>query len=331
VDWKNSKVKILAAQKTYGIVLAVVIMLVAKFLAAYIPNLGVTILALMLGIIVRQLIPNFSKFTPGVVWSEKYVLETAIVFIGFGFEINKFSKIGTSTILMITVSIIVVILISLLLGKIFGSNNNKLYWLLGAGSAICGSSAIGATAPLIEAKEEETGLSLAVVNVLGLIGMILLPLIAAAFQFSSVDTGIFLGGILQSVGHVVSAGFAVSDEVGQFSTVVKMGRVAFLIPFLLIIFFLFRKRSNGTKIKLPLFILFFLIAVLISQLNIFNANAIKQITKLGDGLLNIGMAAIGLKINIKSLWKISGKAFFAGGIIFIFQIILYFLFITVKL
>lgn len=316
--------------KLLGIVLALIIMIIAKFLSGYLPTLGTALLALILGISVRQILINFSPFSSGVSWTEKYILETAIVFIGFGFEISKFKEIGLSTLTIIFGSIIVIVLLALLLQKLMGKEDGKLFWLLGAGSAICGSSAIGATAPLIQAKEEETGISMAVINLLGLMGMILLPLIAVGLSFSQVQTGILLGGILQSVGHVVGSAFAINPEVGQIATVVKMGRVAFLVPFLLIVYFLFRKKADGTKLKFPLFILFFLLAVLISQIGILNSETIKFLSKSGDTLLNIGMAAIGLKINIKSLWKISGKALIGGTIIFIFQIILFVAFLLIK-
>lgn len=305
-------------------------MFIAKFLSGYIPNLGTALLALTLGVLVRQILTDFFPFSDGVVWTEKYVLETAIIFIGFGFEISKFKEIGFSTLTLIFGNIFLIILLALLLQKLFGKENEKLFWLLGAGSAICGSSAIGATAPLIQAKEEETGISLAVINLLGLLGMVLLPIIAVGLSFSNLETGILLGGILQSVGHVVGSAFAINSEVGQFATIVKMGRIAFLVPFLLIVYFLFRKKSDGTKLKFPLFILFFLLAVLISQFGFLNSEYLKFLSKSGDTLLNIGMAAIGLKINIKSLWKISKKALIGGTIIFTFQIILFVTFLLIK-
>lgn len=307
--------------KISGIVLAVVIMIVAKFLSAYMPALGTALIALMLGIIIRQFLPNYLFFSQGVTWTEKYILEAAIVFIGFGFQVTTFQKIGFSTLSAIFLSIVLIIILALFLQKLFGKKDSNLFLLLGAGSAICGSSAIGATAPLINSNEEETGISLAVINVLGLLGMVLLPIIATALEFSNIETGIFLGGILQSVGHVVGAGFSMNEEIGEFATVVKMGRVAFLVPFLLVVFFLFKKKKGNTKIKFPLFILFFLMAVFISQIGIFNSETLKYLSKSGDTLLNIGMAAIGLKINIKSLWNISGKAFLVGMIIFVFQIV----------
>lgn len=313
---------ILSKNRIPGILLAVILMIAAEFLSGYLPGLGTALPALILGVVLRHIIADFSRFLPGVEWSEKYILETAIVFIGFGFQVTKFSALGISTLGIIGASIVAIVLVALLLQKLMGRDSG-LYWLLGAGSAICGSSAIGATAPLIKAREEETGVSLAVINLLGLLGMIVLPVLAVGLRFSNIETGVFLGGILQSVGHVVGAAFSINNEIGQIATVVKMGRVAFLIPFLLIVYFLFRKNNDGSKPKFPLFILFFLAAVLLSQSGLFSAEVLKHLSETGDTLLNIGMAAIGLKINIKSLWKISGKALIAGTVIFVIQIVIY--------
>src|SRR5690554_3483673 len=84
-------------KKFYGIALAVVIMLTASFLSGYIPNIGTALLALILGVVIRQSLPNFSPFFNVFAWSKKYILETAIVFIGIGFKISKFKNIVLST------------------------------------------------------------------------------------------------------------------------------------------------------------------------------------------------------------------------------------------
>ncbi len=298
-------------------------MLVAKILAIYLPFLGTALLALLLGVFVHQLMKSFHVFSEGVVWSEKYILETAIVFIGFGFEFSKFQEVGINTLAVIFFSILVIILISYLFHRFSRTKNAKLFLLLGIGSAICGSAAIGATSPIVQAKEEETGAALTVINLLGVSGMILLPIIGKSLGFIDLQLGIFLGGILQSMGHVVGSSFALSEEIGQYATLVKMGRIAFLVPFVLIIYMLYRKKNDGTKMKFPLFIAFFLFAVFLSQIEIIPFAGIKFLAKTGDHLLNIGMAAIGLKINLKSLWNISGKALIVGSIIFGIQLVIY--------
>lgn len=310
-----------------GILLVLAVMIIANFLAVVIPYLGTALLSLLLGLIIRQLPFNFDKFIPGISWSEKYVLEAAVVLMGLGFNFSTLITAGASTVGIIFISIVVIILVVLLLQRVV-KGKDKLLWLLGAGSAICGSSAIGATAPLIRAKEEETGAAMAVINFLGLLGMLVLPVIAVFSGYNALDTGILLGGILQSVGHVAGASFSVSSEIGQLAMIVKMGRIIFLIPFLIFIYLLFRKNVDGTVLKFPLFIIFFLAAVLISQTGIISGELLKSFTKTGDILLNAAMAAIGLKINIRSLWKISGQALTAGLVIFILQIVMFTVFLA---
>lgn len=311
-----------------GVLLAVIVMLAAKGLSVVFPTLGAALLALLSGVIVRQFIKHFKPFQTGIVWAEKYVLETSTVLIGFGFQLRQLEMVGFSTIGFVILSVILVFLSAVLLRKLF-RGESTLYWLLGAGSAICGSSAIGATAPLLKSKEEETGISLAVVNLLGLAGMVLLPLIASLLHFSPTETGIFLGGVLQSMGHVVGASFSVSQEVGQIATIVKMSRIALLMPFLFVIYFLF-KRTDSSKVAFPVFIVFFAIAVIISQTDVFAPATLKTLSQTGEVLLNIALAAIGLKINLKSLWSVSGKAVLAGTLIFVFQILLFVAFLMMR-
>jgi len=314
---------------SFGIGLAVLIMLIAKLLAAFLPMLGAALLALLLGIIVRQLISKFELFQRGVAWTEKYVLETAIVLLGFGFQWQQIQEVGSSTFIVIVVSILLIMLLAMLMQKT-KPNYGKLFWLLGAGSAICGSAAIGATAPLIIAKEEETGISLAVINVLGLIGMLGLPLLATLLQYDTTETGILIGGILQSAGHVVGAGFALGDDVGEIATIVKMGRIAMLLPFLILVYFMFKSSQNTNRIKFPIFILLFAATMILGGFNALPPTITATIGKTSDWLFAIAMAAIGLKINLKAIWKISGKSLGYGAVIFGFQILFFLSFIALR-
>lgn len=310
-----------------GILLAVIVMLAAKGLSLLFPALGVALMALLSGIALRQILKHFKPFQSGIVWTEKYVLETSTVLIGFGFQLSQLETVGFFAIGFVMLSVVLVLIVSLLLCKFF-RGEGTLCLLVGAGSAICGSAAIGATAPLLKSKEEETGVSLAVVNLLGLLGMVLLPLIASLLHFSPAETGIFLGGILQSMGHVVGASFSISPEVGQIATIVKMSRIALLMPFLFILYFLFRQNSeNKTSVSFPLFIVFFAVSVMLSQTGVFSSAILKTFSQTGEVLLNVALAAIGLKINLKNLWNVSGRAILAGALIFVFQIAIYVAFI----
>lgn len=307
---------------TAGLLLISGITVGAYLSAPFIPGIGTALIALAAGLIIRQFIDNFTRFLPGVLFTEKYVLETSIILLGFGLELSKVKMLGAETGIIVTMSFIVLLAAAVLLKRIF-KDKGKLFWLLGAGSAICGSAAIGATAPIVKAKEEETGVSLAVINLLGLSGMILLPLLGSAFGWEAREIGILLGGILQSMGHVVGAAYAMGDDIGQLAVVVKMARVAFLFPFLLLVYYLFKKQNASTRTQFPVFILFFGLAVILSQINWMPITITSTLSSFGEILLNFAMAAIGLRIKIRNLIQISGKAMFSGSLIFLVQILFF--------
>src|SRR6218665_2926910 len=107
-----------------GILLAIAIMLIAKGLSVFISTLGTALIALLIGIIVRQFIRNFTSLHAGVTWSEKYLLEAAIVLIGFGFQLSQISSIGYGTAGFVMLSVFLVLGFALVLQKFFGYKGN---------------------------------------------------------------------------------------------------------------------------------------------------------------------------------------------------------------
>jgi len=312
----------LNTSKSPGLLLIAMITFVAMIVAPFIPGFGTALVALAGGMLVRQLLVQFDSYHSGVSWAEKYVLETAIVLIGFGLNLSQVQQLGSTSIILVISSFIVLLVTTLLLQKLF-RETGKLFWLLGAGSAICGSAAIGATAPIVRAKQEETGISLAVINVLGLLGMVSLPLIARVLNWGDVEMSLLLGGILQSMGHVVGVAYSLDDQIGQIAIIIKMARIAFLIPFLLIVYFIFKKNKSKLNARFPIFIIFFAITAILSQTSLIPDQALSGLATAGELLLTMAMVAIGLKINLREIFSISGKALLSGSMIFLVQIVFF--------
>ncbi len=304
-----------------GVAIAVTMAVLAHFLSPFIPYMGSVMLALIFGAIAGNTFMNGELCAPGIKFTEKKVLEAAIVLIGFGLEAHHLQTMGSSVMGILAASVFAVLTISYVLGKLFKSSNG-LSFLLGAGSAICGSSAIAATAPIVDADEEETGLSLAIINVLGIIGLVGLPALAHFIDFDDLQTATLLGSVLQSLGHVVASGYAMGDEVGEWAVVVKMGRILFMVPLLLALYFIKRNSKEGTKAKFPVFIALFVGSILLAQLEWLPVGWNAALDNVGDVLLTVAMAAIGSKIKVKPLLKISGKGIAQGISIFAFQIVL---------
>ena len=309
-----------------GALLATVIAITAITLASTSTFLSKTLTALVFGVIVGNLVKLPKYFSPGLKFIEKQLLEVSIVLIGFGFQLSTLQNLGLSTFIFLIVSVVIILWLAIFTGKKMGCKPG-LAMLMGAGSAICGSAAIAATAPLIKAKEEEIGLSLGIVNFLGLIGVVALPLFATVIDLNASDSGILIGGVLQSLGHVVASSYSLGTDIGDYATVVKMGRILLLIPLLLALYLLNRSKnksnSEETKIKFPYFILLFAVAVVTSQLNFVSEDVTGSLAYLGDVFLCIAMAAIGIKIQFKKLVQISGKGVIHGSLLFLFQILIF--------
>jgi uncharacterized integral membrane protein (TIGR00698 family) len=219
---------------------------------------------------------------------------------------------------------ILTIFSAVILGKFYGTNN-KLSLLLGIGNGVCGSSAISATAPIIKPKSDFIALSIAIVNLLGTIGIFLVPSIAIGLGFSDIDAGILIGNTLQAVGQVTAGGFSISNEAGISATTVKMGRILLLTPLILILTYIFNKDSVeqdiSNKIQVPLFIVFFIIFSLVSSFSLVNENVKHIISLISHFTLIVAMSAIGLTIHFKSI-KNDGKiAFKIASLVFLIQIV----------
>ncbi|MEX0966291.1 MAG: putative sulfate exporter family transporter [Bacteroidia bacterium] len=315
-----------------GLLLAAGLAALAIGLARYLPFAGSATLALLLGIVLGNAGPPFSRLVPGLSYAEKKVLEISIVLIGFGLNIRIFSQLGFSIWVFIGASVVVVMGVAFLIGKAVGLTS-RLSALLGAGSAICGSAAIGAVAPLIQSTKEETGLAIGIINALGTVGLLLLPAVITLMDYSDDAAGLMIGGVLQSMGHVAGAAFAVNDNIGTLATVIKMGRIVLIIPLLIILYFAGRGKSTEKKRGLkgfPLFILFFLASIGIAQIGAFPQALATQLSQAGNYLLIVAMVGIGFKIRIRPLFNIAGRALASGALIFVFQILLYLVYLNFK-
>ncbi|MCF8463601.1 MAG: putative sulfate exporter family transporter [Flavobacteriales bacterium] len=308
--------------KLVGVFAATAIACLAVLAGQFIPLFGSILLALVFGMVAGNTFLCGGNLKEGLKFSEKTLLEISIVFLGFGLDADSLRQLDLRLIVFLFFSIIFVIGITVGFGKMVGLST-RLSLLLGAGSAICGSAAIGATAPIIGAKDEEVGVSVGVVNLLGLIGIILLPNVSVLLRFTDFQSSVLLGGTLQAIGHVAASGFSINEHVGEWAMVVKMSRVIFLIPLLIVLFFVGRLPGRTAKFKFPVFIFFFAGTVYLNQLGLFSTELSKTLASVGNIIMAVAMAAIGLSIQIKPLLRISPKAMTLGAIVFVVQIAMF--------
>ena len=305
-----------------GLLAVIVISIAAFFLAKFIP-IGAVAIAIIVGIVVGNLIKLGDSYSKGITYAEKTLLGYAIALMGIQLDFTVLSALGIKTLFLIVSGMFVTIISAVFLGRYF-KIDSKLALMLGIGNGVCGASAISAAAPIVKADKNSIGISIAIVNLLGTIGIFLVPFIAFSFGLNDIDAGILIGNTLQAVGQVTAGGFSVSESAGVSATAVKMGRVLLLTPLIFILIYMFHVQSSEetTKgAKVPGFIIVFVLLSLVSSFG-FVTEFIKEIIATASHiLLVIAMAAVGLKIHFSSVKNDGKLALKIASIVFVIQIL----------
>ena len=321
------KILLFPAFKKYspGLVLCIVIALAAKLLASFIP-LGAVALAILVGILVGNFMRPGEKFKPGVTLSEKHLLSIAIALLGVKLDFMILKELGYKAIILVILGVAGTLLYSQIIARLF-KFNRRFALLLGIGNGICGSSAIAATERIIGAREEEVGLSIAIVNFLGTIGIFLVPFLATfILKLPETEVGVLVGNTLQAVGQVVAGGFSVGDVAGQTAIIIKMARILMLFPVVFILIIIFSGRSadaSGKKGKLtiPGFIIGFILLSMVPTFKLLPPEVIAVIGKISHYALIVAMAGIGMKITIQTILTEGKSALAVGASIFCLQLL----------
>jgi len=192
----------------------------------------------------------------------KKLLALSIVGLGFGINVDQAIQASADNIGLIVVSIFSTLLMGILLTRAF-KIDPKTGHLIASGTAICGGSAIAAVAPAIEANNEQASHALATVFILNSVALFVFPLVGHALQMSQYDFGLWSAIAIHDTSSVVGAASAYGDEALQIATTVKLARAMWIVPVALISALLF--KGQGKKVSVPLFILFYCLAIAIAH------------------------------------------------------------------
>ena len=301
-----------------GFLVALAVALVSMFLGKFVPALGAASIAIFLGMFVGNVFLNHKIFQSGYKYSESNLLSYSIVLLGATLSISTISQIGVNGVLFIVLQMTFTIIGALYIGKKLGFSENFRF-LMASGNAVCGSSAIAATSPVIDAKDDEKGIAITIVNVTGIVLMFLLPAISSFLYNNDIlHSSAMIGGVLQSVGQVVASGAMINDSVKDLATIFKIVRIIFLV----VVVFSFGELKNKTnaeiieeetadlkkkKIKIPWYVIGFFITCALFSANIISIDVSLACKEISHVLEIIALAAIGLRVNIKDLIK-QGKS-----------------------
>ncbi|MFQ9310128.1 MAG: YeiH family protein [Paraclostridium sordellii] len=315
-----------------GLIVSTIIGFISIFLSKFVPSLGAATISIFLGMILGNLFLNKTVFHEGYKFSETELLSYSIVLLGATLSVSTIMELGLGGIIFIVIQMAVTIVGAIYIGKKLGFSENFRY-LMASGNAVCGSSAIGATAPVIDADDKEKGIAITIVNVTGVVLMLLLPVLAGIlYNHELIKTSAIIGGTLQSVGQVVASGAMVNEATKDLATIFKIVRVILLV----VVVFVFGHLKNKTnaeilkeeeveivnkKIKIPWYVIGFFVTCALFSMNLIPIEASHIAKELSSKLEIIALAAIGLRVNFKDLIKQGKEVSLYGLFIGILQIL----------
>ena len=302
-----------------GLGLSVSVAVLAKIVAIFLPDLGGSTLAILFGIVLGNTFFKQEVLAVGTKFSESVLLEYSVVLLGFTVTFQTISHLGFNGLGYIIAMMATVISATILIGKRLGFSDNMSTMMAG-GNAVCGSSAIGAIAPSIGAKDDEKGQVITLVNLLGTVMMLTLPFLGTMLYGKDLlANSALLGGTLQSVGQVVAGASLINPETVSYAMLFKITRIIFLV----VVVFVFQQRAQkqGTaqvqhlkKVSVPWYVIAFLSVCILNSCvklpQFFNDGA----HQIGTWFETIALAAIGLRLDFKKFMK-EGLSFLTYGLL----------------
>jgi uncharacterized integral membrane protein (TIGR00698 family) len=246
----------------------------------------------------------------------KSLLQYSVVGLGFGMNLHASLASGREGMLFTIVSVVGTMLIGMLIGyKLLHVDRDTAY-LISSGTAICGGSAIAAVGPVIKAKPSSMSVALAIVFVLNAVALFIFPVIGHWLGLTQQEFGTWAAIAIHDTSSVVGAGAAYGEEALQVATTIKLTRALWIIPLALATSFIF--KSDGRKVTIPWFILYFIIAIV---LNTYLLDAVPAVGAAISGFarkcLTLTMFFIGASLSTDVLRSVGLKPFVQGLLLWI--------------
>ena len=287
------------AKAAKWVYVAIVLLLLFPFDKFDLPAASAPI-ALFVGLVFAFIFPMpFPKFNKK---GSKYLLQASVVGLGFGMSITEALKSGGQGMMFTIVSVISVMVLGVLIGYWFHLNRKTSY-LISAGTAICGGSAIAAVGPVLRADDEEMAVSLGVIFILNAIALFIFPPMGHYFGMTDEQFGTWAAIAIHDTSSVVGAGDAFSPEACKIATVIKCTRALWIIPLAFVTMFIFRNK-NSAKISIPWFIILFVVAMLVNTYLNLPAWLTEELVYIAKKLLVVTLFFIGASLSLATVKRV---------------------------
>ena len=299
-----------------GVLLSGVIAVPAWMVGRLLPVVGSPVMGLLLGMALA-FVKRPQLVEAGIKFTSKKLLQFAIILLGFEMNLFNVFSVGRQTLLLMAFTISAALLTAFFAGKLLKLDTNTKT-LIGVGSSICGGSAIAATAPVINANEEDVAQSISTIFLFNVIAAFLFPLLGHLLGMSDYSFGLWAGTAVNDTSSVVAAGYAYSDTAGDLAVIVKLTRTLMIVPITLVLAFVTsRKNTEQHKgysfVKIfPWFVIGFLLASVVRTFTPIPTGVTAWLAQAGKFVIVMAMAAIGLNTNIVKLVKNGLKPILLG-------------------
>lgn len=267
-------------------------------------------LGLAFALLCGQAYPKFNKKV------SKKLLQYSVVGLGFGMNLHASLASGKEGMMFTIVSVVGTMFVGMFIGRKLLKVNRDTSYLISSGTAICGGSAIAAVGPVIKAKDSDMSVALATIFVLNAIALFIFPVLGEWLGLTQQEFGTWAAIAIHDTSSVVGAGAAYGEEALQVATTIKLTRALWIIPLALVTSIIF--KSEGKKVSIPWFILWFIVAIL---LNTYVLDSVPEVGKVISGLarkgLIITMFFIGASLSTDVLKAVGVKPLVQGVLLWL--------------
>lgn len=294
-----------------GVILLVIVAFIAQQLGKNFPLIGGTVIAIFLGVFIRNGLSVKPVYEAGIVFTQKKLLKFAIILLGTSLSIAEVLAIGGQAITIIFIVVVAGILLTIWFGKLLKVDKD-LGLLIGIGTAICGATAITATKSLLDSKGVQVAYAISTIFLFNLIATLLYPVLGHAFDMDQTVFGIWAGTAVHDTSSVLAVGYMYGDEAGEVATTVKLVRTLFLIPLMLIIGIWVAKskqESGDSSTNLsksiikafPWFVIGFIAMSVLNSFGVFPDEIKEWIQSFSKFLILMVMVGVGLQVEWKKM------------------------------
>ncbi|RSD29029.1 YeiH family protein [Mesobacillus subterraneus] len=312
--------KILKSKYVPGILFLVAIGILSNSLGRDYPLIGGAVIAIVIGILIRQFLGVPAIFEYGINYTLKKLLKLAIILLGFSLSFAQIFKVGLNSLIIVLVAVVAGVFLTYFVGRLFGLQGN-IPLLISLGTGICGATAIATTGPIIKAKDEDIVYAVNTIFAFNVLAVLFYPLIGHLLSLPDNQFGVWAGTAIHDTSSVVAAGYSYSNTAGDASVVVKLIRTLMLVPVAVILSIYISIKSakmdrgaNQVKISkvFPFFIIIFAGAAALNTIAPLPKTFVDTTADLAKFIILMVMASVGLGTNFIKIKSVGIRPLIVG-------------------